>query len=239
MTQFSAVIINYARPWNLPKIISSLNDFGVNDVLVWDQSPLPELSAERFISNGTVIVADTNVFTAGRYIAVQFADHDHILTVDDDYSVTKHGWECLADKYDGNRIAVQLPVAHGKYSQAIHGLTWTCFGYGSIIPRSLIDKFMVAHNEAYGHDALFHMKADRIFSSYVGEWDILKAMPDIHYTALKNPNGDMSETDENAIHLRDDHWPLTMEAMDRGLRLRSLRTSQTRDLSTYLTPSVN
>ena len=239
--QTTVCLINYARPWNIPVICESLLEYGFDDIIVYDQCAYEEFDLPSTLPDSIRIVStdSRNIFTLGRYIAAQKSDREFIATLDDDYVVTDQGWDQLL--VDDGRIHCQLPTTYGKFSLAYH-LPWVCLGYGSVFPKSLVDNFFVDWYEAYGFDEILQKKADRAFTSYVGQWNAKIGVIPQHFYPLSNPSGKSSEVDKSAIHKRKDHWDLTNQAAEKGTLLRHRLLSSTLptpNMSTYLMPSIN
>ena len=98
MEKATAVLLNYERPENLPKIIMSLplQEF-INEVIIWDNSgdklELMKQYGSEFsrLSHSvdwiTIKGSKENLFTAARFEAAKMAKNEIIVTQDDDVIV--------------------------------------------------------------------------------------------------------------------------------------------------------
>lgn len=206
----SVVLISYARPWNMPIICESLFDYGFEDVHLVDNWVDDDLLRcafdEDLMSQVNMVRTKFNCKTAARYIPIGDLKNNVVATVDDDYMVTRDGWDQLLENWDGTRIVAQLPSRNEKFQRA-YNVPFLDIGYGSLFDRrwpTTVWEFL----SSQGVITIDQWKvfADRIFTTFFGVWDALEAT-DETLVRLRNPgNGNYSETDGSSIHLQEGYW---------------------------------
>lgn len=220
------VLINWARPWNIPKIISAVCKYPfVNEVIVWDNSgklnipgweAIPEFENDHSTSV-KIIRSDKNVHTYGRFLAAEQAKNDNIVTCDDDVIPLHMEW--LYKTYCRTRTPTAF-VSEGSYLNEQYR-PWLQLGWGSCFTKDsvrVLDKWVAK----YGYDELLYRKADRIFTTLCG---MDRNMYHGSYERLKNPNGGLSENDESSLWHRSDHVELTQQAVEKALELKDETTT--------------
>lgn len=222
----TAVLLNWARPYHLPEIISKLcSQPAVGEILVWDNSGcLPDLPGCR------VLRSEKNVCTLGRFLAAQQARHDVVYTQDDDLCVgnVQELLEAFCGLSDGtifptgansglsssDTVGIPRVVAnladdgsswHWTFWQKSHN-PWVELGFGSVFPKSMA--FSV-NNWPFERE-LLERKADKVFT-ILNDWEAIRADGTV-LTRLFWNNRE-SGRDKNALSLRADHRTLTQEAV--------------------------
>lgn len=231
---FCFVVVNYARPWNIPIIVNRAIDFGFGDVLIWNNQADPTILEEHLeramLQEGYGRTRKyrighphgDNHYTMGRYVAVQeMTDFEFVATCDDDYLVTGLGWEQLLERWDGEKIVAQLPYEHNQYHSSMR-LPYLNIGYGSLFDLQWAKDAFCTIDDATDRECkdLIVRKADRCFTSYHTERLTMPATFGTHLIRLCNPDGQPSETDENSIHLTDEHRHDSHRAISYGMMAR-------------------
>lgn len=231
---FCFVVVNYQRPWNIPIIVNRAIDLGFGDVIIWDNHPDPEVLEEHLEREMMKEGYDKprkyriahphgeNHYTMGRYVAVQeMTDFEFVATCDDDYLVTGLGWEQMLERWDGERIVAQLPHDHNQYNASMR-LPYVNLGYGSLFDLGWATEAFWSINDATDASCrnLIVRKADRCFTSYHNSRITMPATFGTHLIKLFNPDGSPSETDENSIHLKDEHRHDSHRAISYGMMAR-------------------
>jgi len=252
-SKVSVVLISYARPWNLPKICESLLGYGFEDIHLadnwqpsWesdgtpcrtDRSLLSTQFKEETKSRIKLIKSWANVRTASRYLSLdENVKNSAIATVDDDYIVTHEGWDRLLSRWDGDNIIAQLPEANNQFSQS-QRVPFINIGYGSLFPRDWAwSTFTYLRKHGRITESEFYTFADRIFTTFCGSWDTVKA-DDRTLVRLKNHDGKFSDVDRSSIHLRDGYWlnqwKLVMKVMLARKEAREMYLNRDPSLSEY------
>jgi len=166
--RFSAVVLNWRRPGNLPRIIDDLlcQPF-VDDVHVWNNAEAPPRLDD---AGGRVQVwsAGANLFTAGRWIAARFCcRHDQVLTQDDDYRV--RNWPEIVARFvkrdRPSQIVAAMPAGHAKQYAWKGSLPHEVLvGWGGAFSAELAWAAFRRYANHHGIDELLLRKADRIVS---------------------------------------------------------------------------
>ena len=205
----AAVLISWKRPWNIPKIVTDLAGLRLFDeIIVWDNSSIMEKPAGcRFM----LINSDENYCTYGRFLAAKQASSDIIYTQDDD-CLTGDYTEKLILRYlnDQSKIVAGLKEGHHKCETGENQKPWLQLGWGSVFRKtavSVLDQYI----ERFGVDDVLKRKADRIFTALHGRHDPVIVNP----IRLFDPNGRISETNEDALYKRPDHHRMTQRAIER------------------------
>ncbi len=206
----SSVLLNWRRPWNLPKIVDSLkrHEF-IRQIVIWDNSGhLPP------VDGATVHHAPYNRMAYGRFIAAHLAANPLIYTQDDDHVVDNvPELYALALKYP-DAIVAGLNAAHHRAEAGKK--PWLQLGWGSFFARGSWDEAFGLWVDRYGTDALMESKADRIFSVIHGNH-----MPVVgEFTRLYNPDGVVSDRDYSSLWMQKGHVRLRDEAVSKALTLK-------------------
>jgi len=224
----TGMIVSYARPWNVPLIVDSMLDFGFDRVIIADNWCSDEYlskcygSIQELRKDGKVRLyrGTRNVKTLARYVTIDFPTASNVIaSVDDDYVVTPDGWQKLIDQWDNKNIICQIPVAGSQY-QTAYTPPYVNVGYGCLFNRSWpVNAFRyLLQNQIVTMDD-FRRFGDRIFTTFYGLWKALPAT-DTELTRLTNPNGEWSERDGAALHLKDGYWGAQWDLVMRVKRAR-------------------
>lgn len=212
----SAVLLNWQRPYNLPRIVESLRRLEfVGEILVWDNSgSCPDIDSAR------ILRSERNVCTYGRLLAAQQARHDVVLTQDDDCCVRNA--PALYERFLSHRTHVVAGLSLGHYRAEAGKTPWLQLGWLSFHLREWFgageDHGVVQpYIDRWGEDEVLHRKFDRIYTTLHGLHDPVPG----DFEALKGPDGRPSERDRNSLWLRPDHQKLTRVAVARALEIRS------------------
>lgn len=215
----SAVLLNWKRPYHLPRIVASLEGLPfVREVLIFNNAPEPlgPIDADPNLEVPIrVFNWKQNVCTYGRCIAAQWAAHDIIYTQDDD--VVVRNVPALYERFLAHQqSAITAGLAHRHYELEAHQKPWLQLGWGGFFRKewlSIIQPWI----RQYGEDELLHRKFDRIFTVMFGRRDPQPG----DFERLKDPRtGSDSDRDPHSLWLRPDHHRLTDLAVDRALSLR-------------------
>ena len=212
----TAVLLNWQRPWNLPKIVDSLRDFA-GEIVCWDNSgTCPDIDGVR------IFRSERNVCTYGRFLAAQHARYDVLFTQDDD--VVVRNAEALYERFLTHQTHITAGLAPGHYRAEAHNKPWLQLGWGSLHRREWLDAATERWLDAYGPSELLHRKWDRIYTclhgSEVGGHDPQPAS----FERLLGPDGKPSERDRNSLWLRGDHVRLTNEAVGKVMAIARRQT---------------
>lgn len=205
---FSAILLNWKRLHNLPKIIDSLAAVPrIREVIVWDNSG--EFYSDHQLVR--VFKCGRNICTFGRFRAVEMADYDAIYTQDDDVIV--NDIDAILDLYDPDKIVASLTDGHMR-SEAGRK-PWVQLGWGSVFSRDSADVLNL-WLEDQGENLLLHRKADRIFTILHGrhEYKLADVEP------LYDPDGRESQSSKDALYKMKDHYALTQRASELALAIR-------------------
>ena len=215
----TAILLNWARPHNIPRIAAFLNDCPIiNQVIVWDNSKkLPESPLyER-------VTALQNVYTMGRLLASKHAENDELYFQDDDILVGNI--LRMYDYWQKQPEKIVAGLAHEKdlrhWELEAHKVPWLQLGWGSFHRKewlTLTDEYIVRH----GEDELLRRKWDRIYTTIHGGHAPVKAK----IFRLRNPGGGYSDSDQSSLWLKTDHQKLTTLAVARALEIRASMQSQ-------------
>ena len=220
----TGVLLFWKRPENLLRVIDRmLAEKWIARIVVW--SNRSKLTTARFrtmlrnrfpLCPPEVIGSGTNVYTFGRYLAMQAAETDLIVTCDDDCVVDNwHDLACTQAK--SGRLVANIQPRH--YDHFV-GRGWThpysggvayeaLVGWGAAFDRSttlVLDRYIAK----FGVDALLHRKADRFFTILQNQEHALLRH------AVENLPG--CEGAEALYHLPD-HWTLNREAVQRSVEI--------------------
>ena len=211
----SACLLSWKRPDNVRQIVARLRQESlIDDIVVWNNNPHSRLDLHDF-DDVTVIDAERNEVTYGRFLAAGQARHDVIYTQDDDCLV--HNLSELAETFrlDDTRIAHNLKLGHlattadDRFEVAGGVAQMSLLGWGALFNRRWIDAFKTSI-ERHGRDELLRRKADRLFSLLQHRRH--RAIP-AQVTDLPGASGD------EALSVMGDHVELTRRAIERALHL--------------------
>ena len=215
----TAVLLNWRRPDNMVRIVERvLLEVEIQRVVVWDNSGTFEmrrrLGREFDESEVRVIVSPENVFTLGRFEALEQVDTEYVYTQDDDVMVGNIRRVIRACRDEG-KIATYMDEGHIRHGAInwVHEagdetLYESFLGWGSCFKREWAERALESWTDSYGegHEVLAR-KADRIFcmlaSRFLGPHVEIECDID-HMTGY----GDH----ETALYRRSDHWELSAEA---------------------------
>lgn len=207
------IVLNWKRPWNIPVIARNAIDYGFGQVVVWDNSgDITELEKwilrDNTLDRIRVLSSQSgNQYTMGRYFCAQeAAKFDTIAVCDDDYLVTKKGWDHLFTMWDGQSIIAQLPRRNNQY-EAARSTPYVNLGYGALFDRTWAPPAFHAidqYTDQEEQDTIIR-KADRAFTTMHSKRRIIVAREPQDLCRLMNPDNTYSETDASSIHLRQDH----------------------------------
>ncbi len=167
----TAVLLNWQRPKNMPKIIESLQAQPfIDDIVVWDNSLSLDVAYLPVTPwEGTIVVSSSeNVCCYGRYAATMLAKHDWIVTQDDDYLVNNWPelWELAQEQPDVITANMHLNEKDGGIIP--YGSGWDIMvGWGSVFRREHC-RLLDAYRAMYGIDEILMREADRIFAVLFG-----------------------------------------------------------------------
>jgi len=226
----------------MPIICQSLVDYGFTDIHMvdnwqpsWesdgvrcrdDPSLLHTQFTDELLEKINVAKAKMNCKTASRYLTMDsHIVNDVIATVDDDYVVTPEGWDRLREAWTGDKIVAQLPAENAQFRQA-GNVPFINIGYGSLFKREWSDAvFSYLLTEGLITQKEFRRFADRIFTTFFGSWDVVEATEET-LVRLKNHDGNYSDVDSSAIHLKSDYWLDQWNMVMKVMGLRSTARSQ-------------
>jgi len=216
---FSFVMLSWARPRNLPAILSNVfSQPFVDDVVLLhqgipaigpDQLGLPPSELKRVLLRN----APENHFMWSRFSACRCAKHDRILTCDDDNLVKN--WPAIAEAFASNPEVIAAALCDGHYAQDMR-CHWgdaheVLLGWGAAFDRRWISEAFAPYIAKHGHDALLDRKADRLFSILLNRKH--QILPAVFRELPGATDADM------ALYRRADHKDLTREARRRALDL--------------------
>ncbi len=112
----TAVIINYARPENLPSILHSLSDSGIfEEIIIWNASPR-KLDLSSVDSNVPIsIVNGENLGTITRYMACEMATTSACYTQDDDWDPSTYIYSLYSSFLQDSRFVHAVTNRHTYY----------------------------------------------------------------------------------------------------------------------------
>lgn len=203
----SVVVPSYARPWNIPVICESLLNYGFTDIHIvdnWqDDNLLRAVFTDDLASEVNILKTGMNCRTAGRHLP-EF-QNSVIATLDDDYLVTRAGWDAILEAWDGSGIVAQVPESNFQFSHA-YGTPFINIGYGSLFHRSWVGPIVnnLINSKWISEDDWLTF-SDRILTTFVGQWTAIEATDDT-LVRLRNPGGDKSDVDKSSIHLQNGYW---------------------------------
>jgi len=207
--EISVVLLSYARPWNLPIIVESLLEYGFTDIHIvdnWtDDGLLRAVFTDYLWGKINLFNTSINSRTAGRTLPYEEFKNDVVATVDDDYAVTKAGWDRILAEWVGDKIVAQIPDWNRQYRQA-YRVPFVNIGYGSLFRKEWpVQVYTMLFEQGRITQGDWLRFSDRIFTSFFGRWSVVEATDDT-LIKLRNPSGENSETDESSIHLESDYW---------------------------------
>lgn len=222
--EVSVVLLSYSRPWNMPIIVESLLGYGFSDIHIvdnWQEDDLLKaVFSEELRSKVNLIRTSMNSKTAGRTLPYDLFDNDVIATVDDDYVVTEQGWNNLLEAWTGEEIVAQLPDWNHQFSRAYKS-PFLNIGYGSLFHKDWpVCVYTILRNLGIVSQDDQLRFADRIFTTFFGRWNALEATEET-LVRLRNPKGELSESDKASIHLKDDYWRDQWDLVARVSRARA------------------
>lgn len=213
----SAVLLNWKRPYHLPRIIASLECLPfIREILVLNNSPEPldPIGSDScFDVPIRVFNWKSNICTFGRHIAAQLANSDIIYTQDDDIVV--RNVPQLYERFLSHQNAITAGLAERHYAMEANE-PWLLMGWGAFFRKEWLSCIQPWIDE-YGEDDLLRSKFDRIFAVMFGRRD-----PQLgDFERLKDPRtGADSDRDANSLWKQPDHERLKRMAVDRALMLR-------------------
>jgi glycosyltransferase involved in cell wall biosynthesis len=87
MSELTVLLLNYKRPQNLPRIITSLKNQTIpTKLFLWDNSGTCDFDDPRI---DLVVRSSENKGCSPRWLLTLYAETDYIMTHDDDYVITK------------------------------------------------------------------------------------------------------------------------------------------------------
>lgn len=217
----SACLLSWKRPDNVRQIVAGLRKEPlIDDIVVWNNNPDMRLDLDEF-DDVTVIDAERNEVTYGRFLAARHARHDVIYTQDDDCLV--HNIAELAETFrlDDSRIAHNLKLGHlaagsdDRFETAEGVAQMALLGWGALFDRRWI-KALDLSIERHGRDELLRRKADRLFALL--QHCRHRSIP-AQVTDLRGASG------KEALSVRDDHVDLTRHSIARALQLLAEKTN--------------
>jgi hypothetical protein len=229
----TAILLTCQRPNNLYTITTELQpviECGLNEVIVWDNSPgefIPEVhindNLRSQIDNFITIHSKKNLYTYGRYQAMQLASNKTVITQDDD--VHDINWKYLIHCYQSQpeRLHCFLDESHIKWGKQHYNhvidhvnsehtttLYETLLGWGSIFDPVSMLWALDLYESVRGRDRLFYQKADRIAtilsSAYRSHGE-----PHQIQTQIQHMEG---ATRRDALYKHQDHWKLNQRAAE-------------------------
>ncbi len=207
--QLSAVLLNWRRPYNLPKIVESLRTTKLfSETIIWDNSGTLEP-----IDGTTIIRSERNLGTYGRRLAAHHAKNDVVYAQDDDHVVENIPEILAAFMSRPDCIAAALNKPHYKVEAGKK--PWLQIGWGSFQRREWFDN-VKPYIDCYGVDDLLLSKYDRVYTVMHAKHNPIVAK----FRRLQGPDGDVSESDKSSLWLQKDHWRLRDEAVSRAIRIR-------------------
>ena len=213
----SAVLLNWRRPWNLPKIVESLRRYDfIKEILVWNNHvgpPAQEPDIASLPGSVRVYGHNENLGTYGRFTAASVARCPAIYTQDDDYIV--NNIPELYERFCEFDDQVVHALSPNHYRIEAGRTSWAQLGWGSFFAKSSIG-LLHPYIDRYGIDTLLKSKADRIFTILHGKHLPLHA----DFEVLRNPDGGPSDRDCNSLWLQKDHLRLRDMAAVRALELK-------------------
>ena len=212
----SALLTNWQRPYNMPKIVKHLRQFPfVDDIVIWDNSgTCPKISDDRT----TIVTPPENVLGWGHYAAAAVTKHELQYVQDDDHLL--HNWLQVYDEFlqRGDHIVAALkPYKMANESRGPSLL----LGWGGFYERSWLAVISAWLRELPGESKLLHREFDRIFTTLHGR--VVGMAGEI--TDLVGPNGKISATDAAALSGQVNHVPDKHRAIEAALKLRKLISS--------------
>lgn len=205
----TAVLLNWRRPYHLPRIVESLQAHAfIGEIVCFDNSGILD-----DIPGVTVIRSPLNVCTLGRFLAAGHAQHRIIYTQDDDVIV--RNVPALYERFLTHRESITAGLDDSHYRHEANKTAFIQMGWGSFFLRDWVS---VLHlwRARHGEDELLRRKADRIFTTLHGRHDPQHA--DIE--RLQHGGRD-SDRDASSLWLRADHRALTELAVKRAMELRA------------------
>jgi len=202
----SAIVLSYNRLSNLPPIVDNLRQREwIDDIHVWHQGDgIVSLATHKVRAHRS-----DNYLRYGRFVAMEYVDHDAVLVQDDD-AVSRNLDELWKQwQADPERIAALLHPGHYKSDERRR---WgpcheVLLGWGAILDRRWRQVFDL-WQEAYGMNELVYRKADRIFA-------ILQQR---HHNILRADCTNLQGScDDSAAWKQPDHDAATVEARDKCL----------------------
>ena len=189
----TAVLIQWKRQHNLPRIIESLNLPFISEILIRDNSKCK------------------NIACYGRYWLARKAKNDIVYTQDDDcvVDVNKIYKEFLKDdsKMAAGTIQGFVDVVDDfTYGSKQLGLV----GWGAFFKKKWIN-ILDKYTHVYGTDECFYREADRIFSILLGK----------HHNLVK-ADIELLEDEDKSIALceQPEHLKFKKMAIERALELK-------------------
>lgn len=227
----TAILLNYARPQHMDRIIRELREKPYIDrIVVWDNSE-QKVAARSDNFKFSVHVKDgvtwynssKNIFTLGRYVAATMQRDADLLWFQDDDIINPHidGLYALACEDETDSMIVGLPddasSAHYLWYE-VNEPPETDIGYGCFARRRWISPCFRLWSQAYPNDSyLACRKADKIFTVLHGRRKLVRTPVE----RLCDERGHESGRDEHALWLRPDHKRLDEEVIRKCQRLMS------------------
>ncbi len=100
---FSAVLLSWKRPYNLPRILTSLKEIPyISEILLWNNNPEVQLKFDGV----TTINSEKNFFCFPRYLVATLAQNENLWFQDDDLEISREQFIMLAREYkkDPSRV---------------------------------------------------------------------------------------------------------------------------------------
>jgi len=177
----TAVLVNWRRPENIPQIIERLAEQPfVGEIRIWDNADEDYKSlVGEWMSLGMgkrVFVSRLsdrrNILLLGRFRAIAAAEHEWIVTQDDDVLV--NNWpELWAERRDDRIVGNMFRDEDDSFNGLIRvpkcpAASDIWLGYGSVFRRALIGDTFDRYKARWGEDDVLHRDADRIFAVSLG-----------------------------------------------------------------------
>lgn len=205
----SLVLLNYARPENVSRILLGNLKLPWNDIVVidhqehgplWDELPI-DCKSDRVV----VVAPNQNQMSYGRCTGSLIARKDIICTQDDDYFVKPAGWEKLFASHDIRDGCVSTLCMQGVLDES--GIKpYASLGYGSVFDRRWMIwawARLLDSEHACPLDVM-QRKADKAWTTLWGKTRQVPAWT-TEITRLMGSDWTLSETDKYSIHLMASH----------------------------------
>jgi hypothetical protein len=202
---FSAVLLSWKRPHNLPAIVRGLREIEqIREILVWNNDPERKLD----LPGAAVVQAPRNFRCLARYALAPLAKHDNLWFQDDDLLLRPAQFARLLAEYakDPSRIvgARGRNLVDGRYVTAdAYGEVDVVLGQTMMFHRSLLPHAFSALGTlppAVQDDIAFSLLCRRK-----------------HLAVNVEPIEDLGSSDGAALHLLPDHGVARQETVDAHL----------------------